>query len=340
MAFSSSEKPKVLALTPPKACGADYLEDFKSKFQLDILSVKNRAEAVPAIAEAVAKTGPYSAFIILMGTAPFEPFDGEFFTPLVPECKIVVSASAGYNEFPVNWLTDKGIWFCNTRNAVSEPTADMALFLTLAVCRDTTRAENSVRNGLWRNNHVPCTDPSDLIVGIIGLGAIGKHYARKVNAFNMKVQYHNRTRASPEIEALYGATWCPNLEELLRTSDVVSVSVPQNAETIGLISRNEFSQMKDGVFFINTARGPIVDEAALIAALESGKVARAGLDVFTGEPNVNPWFLKSDKVVIQPHLGGLTNRAWRDAERECFANIVALYETGRPVAPVNDIKPN
>ncbi len=272
-----------------------------------------------------------------MGTAPFEPFDGELFAPLVPDCKIIVSASAGYNEFPVSWMTENGIWFCNTRNAVSEPTADMALFLTLAVCRDTTRAEKSVRSGLWRNDHVPCTDPSGLTVGIIGLGAIGKHYARKVAAFNMKVQYHNRTRESPEVEAEYNATWCPTLEGLLNTSDVVSLSIPQNASTIGFISEKEFSQMKNGVFFVNTARGPIVDEKALITALESGKVSRAGLDVFDGEPKVNPYFLTSDKVTIQPHLGGLTNKAARDAERECFANIEALFSTGRPVAPVNEI---
>jgi lactate dehydrogenase-like 2-hydroxyacid dehydrogenase len=156
--------------------------------------------------------------------------------------------------------------------------------------------------------------------------------------FNMKVQYHNRTRASPEIETQYNATWCPTLESLLNTSDVVSVSIPLSAETKNIISDKEFSQMKDGVFFINTARGPIVNEKALIAALESGKVARAGLDVFDGEPKINPWFMKSDKVTIQPHLGGLTDRAARDAERECFANIDALFNTGRPVAPVNDIK--
>jgi len=154
----------------------------------------------------------------------------------------------------------------------------------------------------------------------------------------MKVQYHNRTRATPEIEAEYNATWCPTLESLLSTSDVISVSIPQNASTIGYLSEKEFSQMKDGVFLINTARGPIVDEKALIAALESGKVARAGLDVFDGEPQINPYFAQSEKVIIQPHLGGLTNRAARDAERECFANIEALFKTGRPVAPINEIK--
>jgi len=95
--------------------------------------------------------------------------------------------------------------------------------------------------------------------------------------------------------------------------------------------------MKDGVFFINTARGAIVDETSLIAALESGKVARAGLDVFESEPGINKYFLQSEKCVVQPHLGGLTDRAWTDAERECFENLKSWRKTGRPVAPVNEI---
>ena len=95
--------------------------------------------------------------------------------------------------------------------------------------------------------------------------------------------------------------------------------------------------MKDGSFFVNTARGPIVDEAALITALESGKITRAGLDVFVNEPNINEYFKKSDNVVLQPHMGGLTDVAFMKSERECFENIKALWKTGRPNAPVNDV---
>jgi len=154
----------------------------------------------------------------------------------------------------------------------------------------------------------------------------------------MKVQYHNRHRLSPEIEVKYNASWCPRLGDLLETSDVISISVPLDEKTENLISQKEFDRMKEGVFLINTARGPVVDEEALIKALESGKVKRAGLDVFRGEPsNINEWFLESDKVIIQPHLGGLTNRAARDAEAECFTNLEVWLETGRPKAPVNEI---
>ena len=153
----------------------------------------------------------------------------------------------------------------------------------------------------------------------------------------MKVQYFNRTRLSSADEALYNATYCPTLENLLQTSDVVSVNCPLNVATTNLISHNEFAQMKDGVFFVNTARGPIVNEDALIEALKSGKVSRAGLDVFEAEPRINKYFVDSDRCIIQPHLGGMTNRARRDGEIECFENIKALFKTGRPVAPVNEI---
>jgi lactate dehydrogenase-like 2-hydroxyacid dehydrogenase len=134
--------------------------------------VKTHDEAIPAIQDAVQSKGPYQAFMIFMGTAPFEPFD--FFDLLGSELKIIVSSSAGYNEFPIDWLTGKKIWFCNTKHAVAEPTADMAIFLTLATIRDTSRAEKNAREGRWRADHAPSTDPAGLVLGILGLGAIGK----------------------------------------------------------------------------------------------------------------------------------------------------------------------
>lgn len=153
----------------------------------------------------------------------------------------------------------------------------------------------------------------------------------------MKIKYFNRKRLPADEEELYHATYCSSLHELLGCSDVFSVNCPLNSETTGMISRAEFAIMKDGVYFVNTARGAIADEHALIDALESGKVRRAGLDVFDGEPNIHPYFLESDKCVIQPHLGGLTDGAFAKAEMECFENIRNLFETKRPIAPVNSI---
>ena len=164
-----------------------------------------------------------------------------------------------------------------------------------------------------------------------------QYLAKKALAFNLKIHYHNRHQLDSDIEEHYNATYHSTLQSLLSASDVVSISVPLNAQTTNLISTSEFAAMKDGSFFVNTARGPIVDEAALITALESGKITRAGLDVFVNEPNINEYFKKSDNVVLQPHMGGLTDVAFMKSERECFENIKALWKTGRPNAPVNDV---
>ena len=235
-------------------------------------------------------------------------------------------------------MTSKNVWFCNTINAVAEATADIAIFLVLAVLRDTTRAEKQARDGTWKANIVPARDPTGLTLGIVGAGAIGKYTALKAAVFNMKVAYHNRRQLSKEEEERYGLTYYPTLNELLAASDVVSISCPLNKETTNLISHDQFAAMKDGCFLVNTSRGPVVDEDALIAALESGKVTRAGLDVFHNEPHIKDYFKRSDKVVLQPHMGGLTDVAFRKSERECFENIRSLFKTGRPVAPVNDVK--
>lgn len=164
-----------------------------------------------------------------------------------------------------------------------------------------------------------------------------KYLAKKAAVFNLKIKYYNRHQLSSEEEAEYGAEYCTSLHELLACSDVVSLNCPLNASTANLISTSEFSAMKDGVYLINTARGGVIDEKAFKEALESGKVARAGLDVFCDEPNVDPWFLQSDKVIVQPHLGGLTDVAFHRAEKECFENIRAVFRTGKPNSPVIDI---
>ena len=143
----------------------------------------NRHDTVANVAAAAAKSdGPFDALLVRMGIGPYEPFDEELLQPLLPSLKIIVSCSAGYNEFDVAWMTRHGIWFCNTRRAVSEATADVAIFLMLAVLRDTTRGEKQAREGQWRGSLVPSRDPTDLTLGILGLGMIGKvRILRKVS---------------------------------------------------------------------------------------------------------------------------------------------------------------
>jgi lactate dehydrogenase-like 2-hydroxyacid dehydrogenase len=235
-------------------------------------------------------------------------------------------------------MAKAGIWFCNTVDAVSEATADMALFLILATVRNTSLAEKQARQGGWKQGLTPSQDPVGKTLGIVGLGAIGKYVALKAKAFNMHIRYYNRHRLPADEEARYAATYCEDLHTLLSTSDVVSLHMPLNAATTGMISKAEFDAMKSGSFLINTARGAVVDEDAMIEALENGKLARAGLDVFPDEPKINEYFMRSDKVVIQPHMGGLTESAFAKSEKECLENIRALFEKGTPNSPVNHPK--
>jgi lactate dehydrogenase-like 2-hydroxyacid dehydrogenase len=139
-----------------------------------VLEPTDRKQTVADLTAKVKSSGPYQALLVRMGIGPYEPFDEELLKCLVPDCKILVSCSAGYNEFDVPWMTHNGMWFCNTRNAVSEGTADMAMFLILAVLRDTTRGEKQAREGRWRGALSPTRDPTGLTLGILGMGGIGK----------------------------------------------------------------------------------------------------------------------------------------------------------------------
>lgn len=168
------QKPLVVALGDPKYIGKEYLESFKKDFRFQVLDATNRAEAREKLPRLVAESGPVDAFIIRMGTPAYEPFDEELLGPLLPHCKIITSASAGYNEFHVDWMTQNGIWFCNTIDGVAEATADMALFLILAVLRNTTVAERQARDGTWKQGIVPSKDPAGLTLGVVGMGSIGK----------------------------------------------------------------------------------------------------------------------------------------------------------------------
>ncbi|KAG8675069.1 hypothetical protein FPOAC2_01112 [Fusarium poae] len=340
-----SNKPHVVSLGTPKFAGAEYLEAFGRDHDFEVLDAIDREETQKRLPELIKEKGPVDAFVIRMGTPPFEPFDEGLLRSLAPDCRIITSASAGYNEFDVEWMTKNNILFCNSVDAVAEATADMAMFLTLATLRNTSKAERTAKAGKWRGEPgslVPARDPAGMTLGIVGMGSIGKYLAKKAAVFNMKIKYYNRRQLPNDVECQYNATYCSSLNELLSQSDVVSLNCPLNDKTTNLMSTAEFAAMKDGSFIINTARGAVIDETAFKVALKSGKITRAGLDVLVNEPNVDPWFLEQDNVIVQPHLGGLTDIAFQKAERECFENIRAYFQTGKANSPVNAdcLKPN
>ncbi|KAI8294283.1 putative 2-hydroxyacid dehydrogenase [Colletotrichum sp. SAR11_240] len=284
---SLGRKPRVLSIASPSYAGDEFVSKFQSICDLHIILPSDRIGTVQAISDARESDGPFDAVLIGMGNGGYERFDEGLLGPLLPELKIVASVNAGYSEFDMEWFNKNKIVVTNTVDAVAEPTADIAIFLMLGALRDTSRLEGEIRNGGWRGgSKLPLLDPKGRTLGIIGMGKIGKHVARKSQVFGMNVQYYNRTRISPEEEGRLSVEYAGSLDALLKTSDVLSINCPLTPETRGLIGSEQFAKMKDGVILVNTGRGAVVDEAAFIEALESGKVARAGLDVFDGEPNV------------------------------------------------------
>lgn len=281
--------------------------------------------------------GGVDALVVTVDAPLYQPLDEELLSCLLPRCRIIASSWAGYSEFDVDWMTRNNIWFCNTVDAVGEATASMAMYLILATVRDAYRAEKGARSDRWYHDVMPSLDTTDMTLGIVGMGTIGKYLAKRAAAFNMRIKYYNRRQLTAAEEKEYSVSYCSSLTELLSECEVVSLHCPLNEKTTGLMSTEQFNCMQDGSFLINTSRGPVIDEDALIAALESGKIARAGLDVYCNEPDIRDYFKTSDKVICQPHMGGMTKVALKKAQRECFENIKALFASGRPVAPVNAV---
>lgn len=308
--------------------------------RLKTLDADNREELLAKIPKQIARYGPYQALVTRLSPKPYEPFDAELLSPFLPDLRIVVSAQCGYNDFDISWMTSQGIWFCNSRNATCEATADMALFLVLGVLRNTSLAEQNLRNGLWRAGLGLGQDPYGKTLGIVGMGKTGSLLARKASmAFGMRVAYWNRSGRS--VPALPGSSYkrCDTLDDLFKCSDIVSLHCPLTEDTRGLMSRDNFSKMRHGSYFINASRGALVDDEALVESLETGKIRRAGLDVFDNEPNgIHPYFRsRPDKVIVQPHMGGLTEASFAKAAAECFGNLRSYFETGRPRAALNEV---
>lgn len=200
----------------------------------------------------------------------------------------------------------------------------VAMFLILGALRRVTIPFTAVRKHEWRGKNFGLGhDPKKKVLGVLGMGGIGQAVAQRAKAFGMTVQYHNRNRL-PEKEE-QGAKYV-SFDDLLATSDVLSLNLALNASTRHIISAPEFAKMKDGVVVVNTARGPIIDEAALVDALNSGKVFSAGLDVFEEEPKIHPGLLENENVVLLPHIGTATWETQKDMELLVLENLRSAVE--------------
>jgi len=253
-----------------------------------------------------------------------------------PKLRIVANVAVGYDNVDVPACTRRGVVVTNTPGILDETTADFAWTLMLAVARRVVEADQYVRAGNWKGwsfDQYCGTDVWGKTLGIVGFGRIGQAVARRALGFSMKVIYNSRKRAAPEIEKRLNAEY-RDMNALLAESDFISLHVPLNGDTRQLIDTPKFYRMKPTAFLINTSRGPVVDEAALVHALEAKKIAGAGLDVFEQEPFVHPG-LKRPNVVLAPHLGSASLETRGKMALTAAENIAAFFRGQRPPNALN-----
>jgi len=249
-----------------------------------------------------------------------------------PKLKAVANIAVGYNNIDLPACTARGVMATNTPGVLDDSTADLAWALILGTARRLTELERRVRGGEWtgwRLKQWLGIDVHHATLGIFGMGRIGQAIARRAAGFEMKVLYHNRNRVDSDIERRLNATYVTR-DELLRQSDFVVLQVPYSPETHHMIGAGELKLMKPSAILINSTRGGVVDDAALIVALKSGVIRAAGLDVFENEPRLNPEFLRLDNVVLMPHIGSSTEATRRAMAMTAARNLVAALTGGRP----------
>jgi glyoxylate reductase len=266
-----------------------------------------------------------------------EKVDDELLAAAGPQLKVVSNVAVGYNNIDVPACTARGVIATNTPGVLTDATADIAMSLILMTTRRLAEGERIIRSRepwQWGMFYLLGSSIQGRRLGIIGMGAIGAATARRAKAFGMTIAYSNRNPVSPELATELGCERL-SLDELLATSDIVSVHCPYSPATHHLISADQLKMMKSSAYLINTARGPIVDEAALVHALEQRQLAGAGLDVFEKEPEVHAGLLDRNDVVLIPHLGSATIETRTAMATLAAANTLAVLGGIPAPTPIN-----
>jgi glyoxylate/hydroxypyruvate/2-ketogluconate reductase len=254
------------------------------------------------------------------------------FLSAAPSIKAVCSVSVGYNHIDVEACTRHGVMATNTPGVLTDSVADYAVCLTLATCRRLPEAEGFLRTGEWKGTHLKEMLGVDLhhaTVGICGFGRIGQTIGRRLQGFEVKILYDARNRVAPEIERALNASLTAK-DELLRQSDIVILILPYSQQTHHYIGKRELELMKRSAVLINVARGGIVDDAALVAALKARRIRAAGLDVYENEPSVNPGLYALGNAVLSPHIASASEPTRQAMAMTAAKNCVAVLTDGNP----------
>ena len=265
-----------------------------------------------------------------------EKIDRELLDAAGPNLRIVANVAVGYDNIDVPACTERNVAVTNTPGVLDETTADFTWTLLMAVARRLVEGDRLARSGAWRQwnlDQLCGTDVWSKTLGIIGFGRIGRAVARRAAGFRMRVIYYSTTRAPAEVDRGLNAEYMER-DQVLAEADFLSLHVPLRAETRGLIGSAELAKMKRTSFLINTTRGPVVQEAALVAALEQGTIAGAALDVFEREPLISDG-LRRENVVLAPHLGSASVETRTRMAMIAVENAIAFFSGRRPPTILN-----
>jgi lactate dehydrogenase-like 2-hydroxyacid dehydrogenase len=265
----------------------------------------------------------------------------KFDEPLLARCpdlKVISNIAVGYNNIDVPACTKRGIRVTNTPGVLDDTTADLTWSLLMSAARRIAEADAYVRRGDWKIafgvQYFLGQDIHHATLGIIGMGRIGQAVARRARGFDMRVLYNNRARLDASDERRLGAEYADR-DALLAQSDFVVVMAPYSPATHHLIGAAEIAKMKPTAILVNSARGGVVDDAALVKALQEKRIAGAGLDVFEGEPKLAPEYVKLANVVLTPHIGSASRATRVTMCNTAAANMIAVLEGREPPNPVN-----
>lgn len=265
-----------------------------------------------------------------------DKIDAELLAEAGPQLQLIANFGNGVDNIALPAALERGITVTNTPGVLTEDTADMTMALILAVARRVVEGANAIPAGEW-TGWAPTWMLGRRItgkrLGIVGMGRIGQAVARRARAFGLQIHYHNRRRLSALVEEKLEATYWESLDQMLARMDIVSVNCPHTPATYHLLSGRRLKYLRPEAFLINTARGEVIDEAALTRMIEAGDLAGAGLDVFEHEPSVSPKLLKlakAGKVTLLPHLGSATTEAREDTGDKVIINIKTFWDGHRP----------
>jgi glyoxylate reductase len=282
--------------------------------------------------ELLARVADKGALVVLLT----EKVDEELLAA-APKLRVASTVSVGFDNINVPACTRRKIVATNTPGVLDETTADLAWALLMAIARRIVEGDAWMRTGTWPGWDIDQLLGGDVwgkTLGVIGFGRIGRAVARRAQGFGMRVLYRNRTRVAADIERELHAEFV-DLDRLLRESDFISLHVPLSPETRHLLSKDAFSKMKPTAYVINTARGPVVDEAALAEALERKQLAGAALDVYEQEPKVHPALMSRRDVILVPHIGSATIDTRTKMAVMAATNATALFDGRRPPNALN-----